>query len=151
MDERSSSKLVFGIRSNNFDAKYTPRLRGKLRLLRSKLGLFYEATIIVWYLTTSSKLIYRTSQFVIIWNVLTSLVSWVYGFGFNHLHTAKQELVVNYNYISIRKINWVNFDIYQVYKYEMRISGDRWCTRAICAIKIWHCAILLCHQQASDW
>ena len=31
---------------------------------------------------------------------------------------------------------------YQVYKCEMRISDSRWCTRAVCAMKIWHCALL---------
>jgi len=34
---------------------------------------------------------------------------------------------------------------YQVYKYEILISDNRLYTRAVCAIKIWHCAILLCH------
>ena len=39
---------------------------------------------------------------------------------------------------------------YQVYKYGMRISDNRWCTTAVYAIRIWHCPILLCHQQVSD-
>ena len=38
---------------------------------------------------------------------------------------------------------------YQVYKYEMRISDNRWCTRAVCSIWIRHCTILLYHQQVS--
>ena len=36
--------------------------------------------------------------------------------------------------------------VYEVYKYEMRISHNRWCIRADCAVKIKHCAILLCHN-----
>ena len=39
---------------------------------------------------------------------------------------------------------------HQMYKYEMRIPDNRWCNRAVCAINIWHCAILLCHRQVSD-
>ena len=35
-------------------------------------------------------------------------------------------------------------------KYEMRISGNKSCTRAVCAMEIWHCAILLGLRQASD-
>ena len=36
------------------------------------------------------------------------------------------------------------------YQYETRISDNRWCTGAVCAVKIWHCDILLCRQQVSD-
>ena len=30
----------------------------------------------------------------------------------------------------------------------MRISDNRWCTRAVYAKKIWHCPILLCHSKS---
>ena len=40
--------------------------------------------------------------------------------------------------------------VYQVYKCEMRISDNGWCTGAVCAIKVWHRANLLCHQRVSD-
>ena len=41
---------------------------------------------------------------------------------------------------------WEKKEIYQVYKYEIRISDNKWCTRAVRSIKIWRCAIFLCHQ-----
>ena len=45
---------------------------------------------------------------------------------------------------------YVRKTTYQVCKYEMRISDDRWCTRAICVVTIWHCSSLLCHQRVSE-
>ena len=33
---------------------------------------------------------------------------------------------------------------------EMRISNNWWGTGEVYVIKIWHCAILLCHQRMSD-
>ena len=35
------------------------------------------------------------------------------------------------------------FGSYQVYKYELRISDNRWCTCEVCAMKIWLCTIIV--------
>ena len=67
------------------------------------------------------------------------------------------EWIIIWYIFDIRKL-WVkhkktiqkNFGVRQVYKYEMRISDNIWCTKAVSAIKIWHCVILLCHQQMPD-
>ena len=60
-------------------------------------------------------------------------------------------ITLQHKKIEDRKILFVGlWSGYQVYKYEMHISNYRWCTRAVCAVKIWHCAILLC-QRVRNW
>ena len=46
------------------------------------------------------------------------------------------EIKLNFYIFIIIFDNFVTVFYYLVHKYEMRISDNRWCTRAVCAIKI---------------
>ena len=51
----------------------------------------------------------------------------------NYLRNDPRITFVNRTQIKNRR---QKFRTYQVHKYEMRISDDRWCTRAVYAVKI---------------
>ena len=74
---------------------------------------------------------------------------WKFGNGCTKMYPELISLTLSRKSFHFRrsyKIVSKRFD----YKYEMRISENWWSTRVVCAMKISHCAILLCHQQVSD-
>ena len=59
--------------------------------------------------------------------------------------------LLTWNIVNSCSINCADV-IYQVYKYEMGISGNRWGTRAVCATNIWHdCRIIPITSRSSWW